>query len=364
MRQGRIHNYAEDSSFAAFLEGGEEVEAIAPVAHDERTRNPLRPSTFDDMIGQVRLRSMLRRVIEASNRRDVPMAHTLLVGPSGTGKSTIANIIGNELGVSVFQVEAPVSHETLLSLRTTMRDGDILFIDEVHQQAAGDRRGRSTSTQPEVLFNVMEDRTLVSGMGVLPFPAVTVVAATTDEGMLPDAFVNRFPFRPVIERYTVDDLTTMAFANALVYGLTLDFYAAEAFAAASRGVPRVLNNYVTKAQFLAEAGIIDADLADEVVRDFDGTTPDGLTPDMQAMLKFIFQRGRQQNKETGEVTYKASVLNIATGIGKSRDAKAIQLRVEPYLIEQGFVQVAPNGRRLTDQGIHRAEDLLNREGVR
>jgi Holliday junction DNA helicase RuvB len=334
------------------------AEAPAPVNHDDRTRNPLRPARLDDMIGQARLRTMLHRIIGASHMSGRPMSHTLLVGASGTGKSTIANIIANELGVSVYQMEAPVSHDTLLALREVMRDRDILFIDEVHQQAIAERRGKSSATQPEVLFNVMEDRTLVSGSGVLPFPAVTVIAATTDEGALPDAFVNRFPLRPVIETYTEDDLMMMAYGNAHALNLRIDLDAATAFAIACRGIPRILNNYIKNAADLSLSGDIDAALADEVVADLNGTTPDGLTTDMQNALKFIYLNGRQENRATNEVTFKASVASIATGIGKSRDQKAVQLRVEPFLIQRGFLQVGHGGRRLTDRGIHRAQQLL------
>lgn len=341
-----------------FLEDDDEPPAPTPVNAAERSANPLRPTTLADMIGQPRLRSMLRRIIGAARAAGRPMSHTLLVGASGTGKSTIANVIANELGVQVFQVEAPVSHDTLLSLRTVMRDGDILFIDEVHQQAIAERRGKSSATQPEVLFNVMEDRTLVTGTGVLPFPAITVVAATTDEGALPDAFVNRFPLRPVIEPYAMVDLVTMAFANAHALRLRIDLNAANAFALASRGVPRVLNNFIKNAADLSIGAIIDGPLASEVIEDLNGTTPDGLTADMQNALKFVYLNGRQENRSTGEVTYKASVASIATGIGKSRDQKAVQLRVEPYLIECGLLQVGHGGRRLTDRGIDRAKQLL------
>lgn len=337
---------------------GDTTAAPTPVGHAERTRNPLRPATLDEMIGQASLRAMLRRIVDSCFASQRVMAHTLIVGASGTGKSTIANIIGNELGVNVFQVEAPVSHDTLLELRTAMSDGDILFIDEVHQQAIAERRGKSSGTQPEVLFNVMEDRTLVSGTGVLPFPEITVIAATTDEGALPDAFINRFPLRPVIEPYTPEDLVAMAYANAVAFGLQATPDAALIFAGACRGVPRVLNNYMRNAADLTPSQVVNGVLAQEVIHDLNHTTPDGLTVDMQNALRFVYRTGRQESKATGEVTYKASVASIATGIGKSRDQKAVQLRVEPYLIERGYLQVGHGGRRLTDAGIRRAQELL------
>jgi Holliday junction DNA helicase RuvB len=244
----------------------------------------------------------------------------------------------------------------LLALRTQMLPGDVLFIDEIHQQAIMERRGRSTSTQPEVLFAVMEDRSLISGMGVLPFPEICVIGATTDEGMLPDPFVNRFPLRPILAPYTLEELAVIARANALILEVAITEGAANLFASASRGVPRQINNYIRNAVSLTR-GAIDEATAEEVVLDLNRTTWDGLTLDMQRMLTFLFQRGKRTNAE-GRATYQASVNTIATALGKSRDTKAIALRVEPYLIERGYVQVGHGGRLLTPDGVKRARELL------
>lgn len=335
--------------------------APKPLNHDERTRNPLRPHSLKDMIGQERMRALLRRFIDASRARNTPLDHMLLVGPSGYGKTTVANAVANELGVTVYAVEAPISHETLLALREVMRDRDILFIDEIHQQAIMERRGKSSSTQPEVLFSVMEDRTLVSGSGVLPFPAITIIGATTDEGMLPDPFVNRFPIRPNFERYATDDLAQMAFWNGRTLSLDLTLDACTIFAEASRGVPRQINNYVKNAASLVSGTDVGTDLAEEVVIDLNRTTLDGLTLDQQKTLTFLYDKCERQRGD-GEIVYQASVSSIATAIGKSRDTKAVQLRVEPWLIEQGYLQVGHGGRRLTDAGIRRAVLLIN-EGM-
>lgn len=124
-------------------------------------------------------------------------------------------------------------------------------------------------------------------------------------------------------------------------------------AGACRGVPRVVNNLVKNAGLFAFGYITTQNI--EKVLEVNGIAPDGLTPDMQAMLKFLRYRGARTVK--GEVRYQASVGTIATAIGKSRDSKAINLRVEPFLIEQGYVQVAHGGRLLTDAGIARAEAL-------
>jgi Holliday junction DNA helicase RuvB len=326
------------------------------VSTDQRTHNPLRPSTFDEVVGQDRAVRMMRRVIGASKLRTEPLDHVLLVAGSGTGKSTFSHVIANELGVRCFEAEAPVSHEALLAFREAMEPGDILRIEEIHQQAIMERRGRSAGTEPEVLYNVLEDRTIVSGSEILPFPRITVIGTTTDEGMLPDPFINRFPLRPRLEPYTTEQLAQMAVWNAERMGLPITSEASILFAAASRGVPRQVNNYVKNAVLLAD-GLIDEPTAREVLEDLNGVTDDGLNADMQGMIVFLYTKGKRTNGQ-GEVTYQASVSTVATALGKSRDAKAVALRVEPYLIEQGHLQVGHGGRILTDKGVERARELI------
>jgi holliday junction DNA helicase RuvB len=329
--------------------------APAPVTATARTANPLRPDRLADMIGQERVRGLLRRVIDAAADRPHPLDHMLLVGPSGLGKSTLAHVIANEVGTDCYQVSAPISGEQLLQLRTEMLSGDVLFIDEIHQQAVADRRGRNASMDPEVLYHVLEDRRLITPTGVLDFPEITIIGATTDEGMLPYPFINRFPLRPVLEPYKQGDLTRIAKLNADALDVTITWDAALTFARAARGVPRQINNYVRNGAMLATT--IDVDVAEEVVRDLNRTTDDGLTLDMQRALVFLYRRGKRTNKAAGTVTYQASVMTLATALGKSRDTKAVQLRVEPYLIERGYLQVGNGGRSLTDSGLRRAKEL-------
>lgn len=327
-----------------------------PLTFEERTRNPLRPAFLIDIIGQRATRRHIGRMIDNSKARGEALPHVLLVGPAGTGKTTFANCIANELGAAqVFQLQAPISFDTLVQLQEHAREGDVVFIDEIHQQAVQERRGTSTMLKPEVLFGVLEDRTLTTPRGVLPFPHVTFIGATTDEGMLPDPFVDRFTIRPHLEPYSEAELGAIALDNAKKLGRSLDIDAAEVFAKASRGVPRQINNYVKQAAMLTLASNIDLAIAQEVVHDLNHTTDDGLTADMQKVLRFLLLRGKRVVQ--GETIYSASLSSIATAIGKSRDSKAVQLRIEPYLIELGFLQVGHGGRRLTDAGIARAQRL-------
>jgi Holliday junction DNA helicase RuvB len=334
------------------------MDGIAPAAAGERTRNPLRPTCFDEIVGQEKAKRLMRRAIESCFERRRVLDHTLLVGPSGTGKSTFSHVVANELGnADIYCVEAPVSTEMLAELRTKMWDGDILMIEEIHQQAIMERRGRSAATQPEILYAVMEDGVLQSPTGPLEFRNITVIGTTTDEGMLPDAFINRFPLRPRLVPYTHEQMCEIVRSNADTLDVELDDAAVTLFANASRRVPREANNLVKNATTLCPPGtrMTLADAHD--VLDINGITPDGLTADMQNTLTFLYTKARRVRGD-GDVLYQASVNTIATAIGKSRDSKAVVLRVEPYLIEKGFLQVTHGGRVLTDAGVARAKELI------
>lgn len=330
--------------------------AIKPTPTEQLSGNELRPTTFFDILGQERAKRMIQRMVNVAKSRDGRLDHVLLVGPAGTGKTTFAHVIANEMGSRVFQLEAPVSADTLLQLRTAMHHGDVLLIDEIHQQAVGDRRGRSSSTQPEVLFGIMEDFTVATPVGVLPFPHITVIGATTDEGALPDPFVMRFPIRPTLEEYNDNELAVLAMRSAATLGLRCSSAVAYRFAHASRRIPREINNYVKNAAALTTGEITD-ELASEVLFDLNRVTADGLTADMQNVLRFLWTRCERVTAGAGETRYQASVATIATAIGKSRDMKAVQLRVEPWLIRIGYLQVLHGGRALTDAGIQRAREL-------
>ncbi len=356
----QLRRQAWEAQFEVAAQAPSAASALTPVTTEDRSANELRPVTFDDIVGQERTKRLLGRMVEICLARRQPMDHILLIGPSGMGKTTFAHVIAHALGADVYQLEAPISHDTLVQLAGVMKDGDILFLDEIHQQAAGDRRGRQSSTQPEVLFSVMEDRTLPTGNGVMKFPHITLMGATTDEGALPDAFLNRFPIRPALQRYSVEEMEVIAQRNADALNMHLFPGARKLFARASRGVPREMNNFLRNSRMLTDFRITE-ELAFEVVTVLNGMTVDGLTRDMSAMLTFLFEKCRRVRGGDGAVTYQASVSSIATGTGKSRDVKAIQLRVEPWLIQQGYVQVTGQGRMLTDAGILRAMRLQRGE---
>jgi Holliday junction DNA helicase RuvB len=331
-----------------------------PIGADNESKNRLRPRSFDDVVGQDQAKSMMRRVIEAtSTRNDVALDHTLLIGPAGTGKTTFATVIAIERGTSCYQVAAPVPIDTLLDLAEVMQPGDILFIDEIHMQAVQERRGKEAVSSPEVFLTLLEDSILMTQGGMMPFPDITIIGATTDPGRLPDPFLDRFPLQPRLTDYSQRELEVIAERNATILGLTCSPDVIRDFAGAARGVPRIVNNYMRNAASLAPNDrFVMPVIGDMVLGDLNQTTKDGLTLEMQGMLKFLYKRCRRERGKDHEVTYQASVNTIATAIGLSRDTKAVQLRVEPYLLKVGYVQVGHGGRFLTPMGVAKALELL------
>lgn len=336
---------------------------LKPLSSHDRTGNPLRPVTFDQLVGQDRLKGLLRRIIANARAAGRPLDHMLVVGASGTGKTTFAQIVANELGRTCYQIKAPVEYGVFEWLAKHGCDGDVVIVDEVHMLVQGDRRGITQAADPEAFYHALEDRRLPVAGEMLPFPAITFIGATTDAGLLPTAFLNRFPLQITLDAYTVEQMTTLAIANAGALNMAITDVAAERLGAASRRTPRVLNSYVKNALALVgeydaatSAGIINDDVAREVIEVLNGTTPDGLTIDMQRMLVTLYRSARETRR--GEWVHQASVNTIATALGHGRDTKYIALEVEPYLIQEGLVIVTHGGRQLSAAGINRAKELL------
>ncbi|HEX7605290.1 MAG TPA: AAA family ATPase [Usitatibacter sp.] len=326
---------------------------LHPLDFAARSANELRPSTFEGLVGQTRLKALLGRVVAVSRASGRPLDHMLLVGSAGTGKTTFAQVIAHELGRDVYQLKAPVAQDVFEALARTAQDGDVVIIDEIHLVVSGDRRGITQAADPEMFYSLMEDKRLMTSTGVINFPDVTFIGCTTDAGLLPSPFLARFPLQPVLDPYTEDELLALANANAASLGLKLDYRGGMTLAKACRGNPRQLNTYMRNARSLA-ATVVDRALATEIVVDLNSTTLDGLTRDMANMLRFLLRSPRVVR---GETIYQAGLGSIATACGKSRDQKVVALFIEPYLIERGFVAITHGGRALTPTGIERARRL-------
>lgn len=326
---------------------------LKPLDFNDRSANELRPRTFDEMVGQDHLKALMGRLVSGAKQSGRPLDHMLLIGSSGTGKSTLAQVVACELERRVFQLKAPVAQDVFKELAHVARDGDVVIVDEVHMQCSGDRRGITQAADPECYYSIMEDRRLMTRSGVMPFPAITIVGCTTDAGLLPEPFINRFPLRPHLDEYAEADMVKLAKGNAHALGLGILDAACEIFANASRCNPRQLNTYIRNARSLTN-GVITDDVAREVVVDLNSCTLDGLTMPMQMMLSFLLKCEREVK---GVKVYRASVNTIATAIGFARDTKAVALFTEPWLIKCGYVSVGPQGRELTKAGVRRADEL-------
>jgi Holliday junction resolvasome, helicase subunit len=326
---------------------------LKPLDFNARSANELRPQTFAEMVGQERLKRLMGRIVAACKTSGRPLDHMLMTGASGTGKTTLAQVVACELGRRVFQLKAPVTQDIFEELARVGQDGDVVIVDEIHLQVSGDRRGVTQAADPEAFFTCLEDRRLMTATGMIAFPSMTFIGCTTDQGLLPEPFLNRFPLRPQLDPYTEDEMAQLALSNAHALQLGITDEARIVFAKASRCNPRQLNTYIRNARSLSGA-VIDDKLAREVVEELNSTTADGLTDSMQRMLRVLLQSKRTVK---GDTVYRASVNTVATRLGFSRDTKAVSLFVEPFLMERGLVAVAPQGRELTPTGIRRAKEL-------
>ncbi len=308
---------------------------------DLKIENHLRPQMLEDYIGQEKTKKTLKIYIEAAKERKEPLDHVLFYGPPGLGKTTLAGIIANEMGVNIKITSGPAIEKPgeMAAILNNLQEGDVLFVDEIH---------RLNRQVEEVLYPAMEDYAIdiMIGKGAtarsirLDLPKFTLVGATTRAGMLTAPLRDRFGVVNRLEFYTVDELRTIVERSAKVLEVEIDADGAHALARRSRGTPRLANRLLKRVRDFAQVkydGHITREVADYAldILDVDKEGLDQTDRDLLAAMIEKFQGG-----PVGLDTLAASV---------GEDAGTIEDVYEPYLLKNGFIQRTPRGRVVTEK---------------
>ena len=301
----------------------------------------IRPKLLADYVGQPQVREQMDIFIKAAKLRQDALDHLLIFGPPGLGKTTLANIVANEMGVNIRTTSGPVLEKAgdLAAMLTNLEPYDVLFIDEIH---------RLSPAIEEVLYPAMEDYQLDIMIGEGPaarsikldLPPFTLVGATTRAGSLTSPLRDRFGIVQRLEFYSVEDLTSIVARSADCLNLELEQQAAFEVARRSRGTPRIANRLLRRVRDYADVrngGIISINVAKQALSmlDVDDAGFDYLD---RKLLSAVIERF-----DGGPV----GLDNLAAAIGEERDT--IEDVLEPYLIQQGFLQRTPRGRIATSQ---------------
>lgn len=315
------------------------VHAAPASPQEEAIERALRPKGLDEYVGQAKAREQLEIFIGAARKRGEALDHVLLFGPPGLGKTTLSHIIAHELGVNLRQTSGPVLEKPkdLAALLTNLERNDVLFIDEIH---------RLSPVVEEILYPALEDYQIDIMIGEGPaarsikldLQPFTLVGATTRAGMLTNPLRDRFGIVARLEFYTADELAHIVRRSAGLLGAPIEAAGAVEIARRSRGTPRIANRLLRRVRDYADvkgSGTITKDIADKALAMLD-VDPQGFDVMDRKLLEAVVHRF-----DGGPV----GLDNVAAAIGEERDT--IEDVIEPYLIQQGYLQRTPRGRVAT-----------------
>ena len=315
------------------------ISATPASANEEAIERALRPKQLDEYVGQEKVRAQLEIFISAARKRGEPLDHTLLFGPPGLGKTTMAHIIAREMGVNLRQTSGPVLERAgdLAALLTNLEANDVLFIDEIH---------RMSPVVEEILYPALEDYQIDIMIGEGPaarsvrldLQPFTLVGATTRAGMLTNPLRDRFGIVARLEFYTPAELAKIVMRSSGLLNAHIVDEGALEIAKRSRGTPRIANRLLRRVRDYAEVkadGIITREVADAALAmlDVDAVGFDLMDRKLLEAILHKFNGGP------------VGIDNLAAAIGEERDT--IEDVLEPYLIQQGYLQRTPRGRVAT-----------------